>query len=108
VEAAKVAGDVDCQAQGGRLTAKLELLAPEEIVSFAPHFSRRMAEGYRWDLWGLAYQFNGGCSDDGFVYFRCWLLAAGCWRRGGPPGRRRCATPTRWPTIPELLVGAGS
>jgi Protein of unknown function (DUF4240) len=45
VEAAKVAGDVDRQAQGGRLTAKLELLAPEAIVSFARHFSQRMARG---------------------------------------------------------------
>jgi hypothetical protein len=25
----------------------------------------------------VAYQLNGGCSDDCFVYFRCWLLAQG-------------------------------
>ncbi len=77
MEAAAVAGDVDCQAQAERLTAMLEQLAPEEIVSFERHFSQRMAEAYRWDLWGVAYQLNGGCSDDCFVYFRCWLLAQG-------------------------------
>jgi Protein of unknown function (DUF4240) len=77
VEAAAVAGDGRCHAQAEQLTAMLEQLAPEEIVSFERHFTQRMAEAYRWDLWGLAYQLNGGCSDDCFVYFRCWLLAQG-------------------------------
>jgi hypothetical protein len=36
-----------------------------------------MAESYRWDLWGAAYLINGGCSDDGFDYFRGWLLSQG-------------------------------
>jgi hypothetical protein len=30
-----------------------------------------------WDLWAAAYIMNGGCSDDGFLYFRCWLIAQG-------------------------------
>jgi Protein of unknown function (DUF4240) len=77
VEAAAVADDVDCEPRADRLTAMLEQLPPEEIVSFDQHFWLRLAEPYRWDLWGLAYQLNGGCSDDGFVYFRCWLLARG-------------------------------
>lgn len=36
VEAAAVAGDVDCQAQAERLTAMLEQLAPEEIEYAKP------------------------------------------------------------------------
>jgi hypothetical protein len=36
-----------------------------------------MAASYRVDLWGAAYQLNGGCSDDGFEYFRGWLLTQG-------------------------------
>jgi hypothetical protein len=28
-------------------------------------------------LWAAAYLINGGCSDDGFEYFRCWLIAQG-------------------------------
>lgn len=36
-----------------------------------------MAESYRWELWGAAYLINGGCSDDGFDYFRGWLLGQG-------------------------------
>ena len=44
VEAAAVAEDVGCEAHAERLTARLQQLAPEEIVSFARHFSQRMAE----------------------------------------------------------------
>ncbi len=36
-----------------------------------------MAEAYTWDLWGAAYLINGGCSDDGFAYFRAWLISCG-------------------------------
>lgn len=28
-------------------------------------------------LWAAAYLINGGCSDDGFDYFRGWLIAQG-------------------------------
>ena len=31
-------------------------------------------EAYFWGLWGVAYLVNGGCSDDGFEYFRNWLV----------------------------------
>jgi hypothetical protein len=36
-----------------------------------------MARSYRWDLWAAAYIINGSCSDDGFDYFRGWLIAQG-------------------------------
>ena len=32
---------------------------------------------YRWDLWAAAYIINGGASDDGFQYFRAWLVSRG-------------------------------
>ena len=31
----------------------------------------------RWDLWGVAYIVNGGCSEDGFEYFRGWVISQG-------------------------------
>lgn len=34
-------------------------------------------ESYRAPLWAAAYLINGGCSDDGFDYFRGWLLTQG-------------------------------
>ncbi|MCX2180541.1 DUF4240 domain-containing protein [Streptomyces sp. SKN60] len=36
-----------------------------------------MADSYRNPLWAAAYVLNGGCSDDGFDYFRGWLIAQG-------------------------------
>ena len=32
---------------------------------------------YTWELWGVAYILNGGCSDDGLEYFRAWALSRG-------------------------------
>ena len=61
----------------GTLELALEKLPEDEIVSFDRHFQELMAESYRCDLWGAAYIANGGCSDDGFVYFRAWLISQG-------------------------------
>lgn len=61
----------------GTLELKLQTLPEDEIVSFERHFTALMAESYRWDLWGAAYIVNGGCSDDGFAYFRAWLISQG-------------------------------
>jgi hypothetical protein len=36
-----------------------------------------LAESYRSPLWAAAHVINGGCSDDGFDYFRGWLLTQG-------------------------------
>jgi Protein of unknown function (DUF4240) len=61
----------------GALEIYLEGIPEEEIVSFETHFRQLMAESYRWDLWASAYIINGGCSDDGFEYFRAWLISQG-------------------------------
>ena len=52
-------------------------LSPEEIISFEVAFHRYLNEAYTWDLWGAAYVIHGGCSDDGFEYFRRWLVSRG-------------------------------
>ena len=59
------------------LTDLLLTSEPEEIVSFAQHMKDVLAESYRWDLWAVAFIVNGGSSDDGFEYFRGWLIAQG-------------------------------
>ncbi len=61
----------------GYLEMKLETLSEDEIISYEQHFRQVMAESYRWDLWAAAYIVNGGCSDDGFEYFRAWLISQG-------------------------------
>ncbi len=59
------------------LVDRLRQLTPDEIVAFDRAFWKALADAYREDLWGAAYTINGGCSDDGFHYFRCWLVGVG-------------------------------
>ncbi|MFF5228038.1 DUF4240 domain-containing protein [Dactylosporangium sp. NPDC000521] len=48
-----------------------------EIAAFAQPLWDLLAVSYRVDLWAAAYLINGGASDDGFEYFRGWLIAQG-------------------------------
>ena len=66
-----------CIRQANRLFRLLAELTPEEILSFDEHFTKRLIKSYHWDLWGVAYILNDGCSDDGFEYFRSWLIGQG-------------------------------
>jgi Protein of unknown function (DUF4240) len=49
----------------------------EAILDWDRIHSELQVESYRWDLWGAASLINGGCGDDGFDYFRGWLLGQG-------------------------------
>ena len=60
-----------------KLEEALAALPPEEIVAFDELFSGHYTASYAWPLWNAAYLINGGCSDDGFDYFRAWLIAQG-------------------------------
>lgn len=55
----------------------LSELPSAEIEAFARDQEDLMRTSYRWDLWGAAFVINGGCSDDGFDYFRGWLMLQG-------------------------------
>ena len=49
-----------------------------EVLAFQRFLDHLLAETYRWELWGAAVLINmGGCSDDGFEYFRGWLISQG-------------------------------
>lgn len=52
-------------------------LPPKQIIGFRNLFREQMDAAFRWDLWGAAYIIAGGCSNDGFVYFRNWLISIG-------------------------------
>jgi hypothetical protein len=60
-----------------RLTDALAKLPAEEIIAWNHIFDQLAAQAYRTDLWAAAYLINGGASDDGFYYFRCWLIGMG-------------------------------
>lgn len=59
------------------LRAELNELSLEGVISFEVAFRRFLNKAYTWDLWGAAYVIHGGCSDDGFEYFRRWLVSRG-------------------------------
>jgi hypothetical protein len=48
-----------------------------EIVRAQQALWDLMAVSYGSPLWAAAYVVNGGCSDDGFEYFRGWLITQG-------------------------------
>jgi hypothetical protein len=62
-----------------RKTLKAELLKlpPGEIMQFRRLFDQKVDVAYSNRLWGAAYLINGGCSDDSFYYFCCWLVGMG-------------------------------
>ncbi len=76
IESAR-AEDSEPDSVAASVQSKLEELPLSEVLGFNEELDRRRAESYRWDLWAVAYIVNGGCSDDGFEYFRAWLIAKG-------------------------------
>lgn len=72
-----VAHESDPERQLESLRAVLSELPPEEIEAFEAAFSRQLNRANTWDLWGAAYVAHGGASDDGFEYFRRWLISKG-------------------------------
>jgi hypothetical protein len=76
VETSRLGGD-DCQQHTERLTVALRALPPSEIKAFDTIRWQLLAELYRWDLWGVSSLLIGTDSEDGFEYFRGWLLGQG-------------------------------
>lgn len=92
IERSKVENEGHCDRQAGALTALLLEVPATDIMAFDRLFEYHVDQAYRNDLWAAAYIINGGCSDDGFEYFRRWLIgqAVAYW-----PGRgrlHRCAS----------------
>ncbi len=67
----------DPDAQIDALRSALHELSLDKIISFESAFRCYLNQAYTWDLWGAAYVIHGGCSDDGFEYFRRWLVSRG-------------------------------
>ncbi len=59
------------------LRRELEALSAEDVVAFRNAFEGQLARAYTWDLWAAAYIAHGGASDDGFEYFRRWMVSKG-------------------------------
>lgn len=67
----------NCSEQAELLLEILSERSEQDILGFGEAFNKLHAKSYTAELWAAAYIINGGCSDDGFEYFRGWLIAQG-------------------------------
>ncbi len=97
--------DANRPARGGvaahadALTAALVDAGVEITVGFGHRFDEVMDTLDHWDVWGVAYLMLGGCSDDGFEYFRAWVVG-----QGRAEVEKVSADPQAW--LVELLGSA--
>jgi hypothetical protein len=74
---ATTAFESDPERQLAALHTVLRKLPLDEIEAYEAVFDAQMKRSYSRDLWGATYVVHGGASDDGFEYFRCWLISKG-------------------------------
>ena len=67
----------DQERQREHIREELVKLKPDEINDFHRIFNEKLIAAYSWDLWLAAYWITGGCFDEGFLYFRSWLISRG-------------------------------
>ena len=60
-----------------RLIDVLCTMDEPEIISYQSHYLDCMRQSYDGKLWLGASVLMGGCSDDSFSDFRCWLIGQG-------------------------------
>ena len=90
-------------ARGHYLQGRLAALAPDSIVAFQAFLDQACDRALTWDLWGAAMRiFGGWCSDDGFEYFRLWLIG-----RGRVTFERAVTMPDSLATVPAIRRLAG-
>jgi hypothetical protein len=59
------------------LETALEGFKAAEIRKFKRILDAQLDSLLHWDVWALGHVAMGGCSDDAFDYFRCWLILQG-------------------------------
>jgi hypothetical protein len=59
------------------LIQEIENLTPKEMVGFRLRTDKLLYDTYTSEMWCAGYLMNGGCSDDGFEYFRNWVISRG-------------------------------
>ncbi len=77
IDRSRSAAKEDPFEQMERLAEELGALPTDEIVTFERIFQKFHQRAYDWGVWGAAYLIGGGCSDDGFMDFRGWLISRG-------------------------------
>lgn len=67
----------DQDSQEAYLIQALEQLTPKEMIGFRLRTDQLLYDTYNSTMWCAGYLMNGGCSDDGFEYFRNWVISKG-------------------------------
>lgn len=67
----------DDDASTRNILKHLTSLSSKEIIGFHLRIQKLRFDSYNSELWCAGYILNGGCSDDCFEYFRCWIIAQG-------------------------------
>ena len=67
----------DTTTHRSKLKQHLDKLSDEDVAYFVAHHSAELKRLHHWDVRAVAYAVMGGCSDDGFVDFRGWLVLKG-------------------------------
>ena len=56
---------------------ELSKLPLKEMIGFRLRTDKLLYDSYTSEMWCAGYLMNGGCSDDGFEYFRLWVISRG-------------------------------
>lgn len=97
---ATLTGSTDPDARMEQLRKALEPLSTDDLIAYEIAFREKLNKAYTWDLWAAAYIVHGGASDDGFEYFRRWLVM-----RGKATYEAALADPSHLATIPLAPTG---
>ena len=68
---------IDQDQQEQFLIKRLQKLTPTQIIGFRLRTDKLLYDTYNSEMWCAGYIMNGGCSDDSFEYFRCWVISRG-------------------------------
>ena len=77
IRRAGLAAISDSEDWADRLKTTLVQLEPGEIVEWNHIFDQLAKDAYTTDLIAACCLINTGAGDDGFYYFRCWLIGMG-------------------------------
>ncbi|MEM1321214.1 MAG: DUF4240 domain-containing protein [Bacteroidota bacterium] len=59
------------------LVGEIAKLSPKEMIGFRLRTDKLLHDTYNSEMWCAGYIIGGGCSDDGFEYFRNWIISRG-------------------------------
>jgi hypothetical protein len=67
----------DASADPEALKRVIDALPTPDVFAFGLTFYEKLIALNTWHLWGAGYLLAGGLSDDGFHYFRSWIIGRG-------------------------------